>query len=513
VIAQTTIEECDGVADERLEAMGLLNDEIKLWVSRCKRLVRVLQEVEMERDNYKAGEGHAKELGTGLKVKLEDTGIEQSNYEERTSTPIPLDNTNLQTSNNAPGAAMLQPTTESNNKLEESLAGQYDLQARLDAASSERDAYRQVMVHEQESTSEYKKRLEQSELSLHNLQAQAEVIAKGQVSHEVDTMGEQSQTSHTDTQLAATNTAIRAELRTAQQSLELSKSSQISAHRHYTKALQGIFDFVEWHIKPAPSINIIVSQRRTSLSDIYEDFTEEFGWMAKTMLETREAEFDELCGRDSIHEHRSRSSPGREGEVSHFQSIVGQARNKYKSPRVRKTAHPSRTMGHISPSRSDKEALPATWARWDQIYEDAIGSPTALLDIEFLRSTRHGHWPEVTLVIYSWSFYKIHDTTWYCTKSSKRLLKALVEIWWGCDSYLLYTPELGIYETSAPIITGYPHVHCEGFMSEEDSNESEEDTDEETDEDYCDSEEGSDKSTEKEAPAEHDQELAVSSTV
>jgi hypothetical protein len=407
---------------------------------------------------------------------------------------------------------MLQPATESNNKLGESLARQDDLQARLDAAATERDAYRQVMIHEQEITSEYTKRLEQSELSLHNLQPQAEVIAKGQVSHEVDTMGEQSETSHTEIQSPATDAAIRAELRTAQESLELSKSSQISAHRHYTKVLQGIYNLVEAAAKLAPTYTSN-SPPGGPFGDMYDDFTQRFGWTAKTMLETGEAEFEELCRRDSIHEHRSKSSPGREGEVSHFQSIVGQARNKYKSPRVRKTAHPSRTMGHISPSRSDKEALPATWARWDQIYEDAIGSPTALLDIEFLRSTRHGHWPEVTLVIYSWSFYKIHDTTWNCIKSSKRLLKALVEIWWGCDSYLLYTPEFGIYETSAPIITGYPHVHCEGFMSEEDSNESEEDTDEETDEDYCDSEEGSDKSTEKEAPAQHDQELAVSSTV
>ena len=93
MIAQTTIEECDGVADERLEAMGMLNDEIKLWVKRCQELVRVLQVVEVERDNFQAGEGHAKELGTGLKVKLEDTGIEANSFEEHTSTPHPLDNT------------------------------------------------------------------------------------------------------------------------------------------------------------------------------------------------------------------------------------------------------------------------------------------------------------------------------------------------------------------------------------------------------------------------------------
>jgi len=34
----------------------------------------VMHEVEMERDKYKAGEGLAKEVGKGFKVKLEDTG-------------------------------------------------------------------------------------------------------------------------------------------------------------------------------------------------------------------------------------------------------------------------------------------------------------------------------------------------------------------------------------------------------------------------------------------------------
>jgi hypothetical protein len=67
VLAQTTIEECDGVADERLQAMGMLNDEIKLWVTRCRQLVGVLQEVEMERDNYKAGEGMQRNWGRDSK--------------------------------------------------------------------------------------------------------------------------------------------------------------------------------------------------------------------------------------------------------------------------------------------------------------------------------------------------------------------------------------------------------------------------------------------------------------
>jgi len=494
VIAQTTIEECDGVADERLEAMGVLSDEIKLWVTRCRQLVGVLQEVEMERDNCKAGEGHAKELGTGFKVKLGDTGNEANVFEEHTRTPIPLDNAHLPISNNAPGDAMVQQATESNNQLEESLARQYDLQARLDTAVTERDAYRRVMVHEQEVLSGYKKRFEQSELSLHNLQAQAEIIAKRQDSHEVDAMGEQSETSHTETQSPATDAAIRAELRTAQRSLEFSRSSQISAHRHYTKALQEIFDFVEEYTKPDPTKRSHIPVSTASppedpFGDMYVDFKEEFGWTGKIMLESREAECQELCRRVSFHGYQSRLGPGA-GEISRFQSILGQSPGKARFsgnrriPVARKSCGGPFTLGHIIPSRSDKKAYPATWARWDQIFKDANGSPTALLDIDYIRSTRHGQWPEVSLVIYSWSFYKILATDWDDTNRSKRLLEALVGIWSGCGSNvnLVNTPEFRIYRRSAPIINGYPDVYCEGFIVEEDSDESEEDTDEGTDE-------------------------------
>jgi hypothetical protein len=117
-----------------------------------------------------------------------------------------------------------------------------------------------------------------------------------------------------------------------------------------------------------------------------------------------------------------------------------------------------------------------------------------------IRSTRHGQWPEVSLVIYSWSFYKILDSTWYRTNRSKRLLKALVGIWSGCGSNvdLVNTPAFRVYRRSAPIITGYPYVYREGFIAKEDSDDSEKSTD---------------KSTDKETPAEHDQELAVRSTV
>lgn len=70
-IAQTMIIERDTDLDQMRTAIQMLSEEIKLWVTRCRQLVGVMQVVEMERDNFKAGEGHAKELGTGFKVKLE----------------------------------------------------------------------------------------------------------------------------------------------------------------------------------------------------------------------------------------------------------------------------------------------------------------------------------------------------------------------------------------------------------------------------------------------------------
>lgn len=219
------------------------------------------------------------------------------------------------------------------------------------------------------------------------------------------------------------------------------------------------------------------------------------------MLETWEAEFEELCRRDSFHGHQSRLGPGA-GELSRFRWILGQSPyesmyGNWRGSVARESCMGPFTLGHIIPSRSDKEAFPATWARWDQIFKDANGSPTALLDIDYIRSTRHGQWPEVSLVIYSWSFYKILDSTWYRTNRSKRLLKALVGIWSGCGSNvdLVNTPVFRVYRRSAPIITGYPYVYREGFIAKEDSDDSEKSTAESTDE---------------ETPAEHKQALATS---
>jgi len=514
VIAQTTIEECDGVADERLEAMGMLNDEIKLWVTRCRQLVGVLQEVEMERDNCKAGEGHAKELGTGFKVKLGDTGNEANVFEEHTRTPIPLDNAHLPISNNAPGDAMVQQATESNNKLEESLARQYDLQARLDVATTERDSYRQNLLHEQDVLSEHKERLELSKLALRDLQAHAETIAKEQVSQRIDVTDTQSEVSYTETQSSASDLSVLADLRAAQQSLEISRSSVISVHRHYTEVLDDLYYCAQVGWDEAVSdIHKAYDPIAPTFKDpfhykfYFDQFRTKYSWTDNTMLETNDAEFEELSGRDRFHENRSRSDWRSDWEaeraVIRFQSVVGQRRHRHLSVMIPPGGSISRTsehtLGYISPSQSDKEFFPATWARWDQIYKDAKKSLTAPLNIDFVRSTRHGQWPEVLLVIYSWSFYKILDTDWNDTKRSKRLLKALVDLWWECESssVLQEAPEFRTYRRSTPIITGYPNAWCSWFQSSRDSG-SEEDTDESTDE---------------ETPAEHDLQLATRSAV
>jgi len=75
VVSQTLLNERDRALDTVEKAMEMLSNEIQLWVKRCEEMVEVLREVEMERDNYKAGEGVAKALGKGVTVKLEEMDI------------------------------------------------------------------------------------------------------------------------------------------------------------------------------------------------------------------------------------------------------------------------------------------------------------------------------------------------------------------------------------------------------------------------------------------------------
>jgi chromosome segregation ATPase len=75
VESQTLLEDRHRDVDTVKQAMQMLSNETTLWVKRCEEMAEVLQEVEMERDNYKAGEGVAKALGKGVTVKLEEMNV------------------------------------------------------------------------------------------------------------------------------------------------------------------------------------------------------------------------------------------------------------------------------------------------------------------------------------------------------------------------------------------------------------------------------------------------------
>lgn len=75
VVSQTLLEDRHRDVDTVKQAMQMLSNETTLWVKRCEEMVGVLREVEMERDNYKAGEGVAKALGKGVTVKLEEMDL------------------------------------------------------------------------------------------------------------------------------------------------------------------------------------------------------------------------------------------------------------------------------------------------------------------------------------------------------------------------------------------------------------------------------------------------------
>jgi chromosome segregation ATPase len=75
VESQTLLEDRDRDVDTVKQAMQMLSKETRLWVKRCEEMVEVLREVEMERDNYKAGEGVAKALGKRVTVKFEEMDV------------------------------------------------------------------------------------------------------------------------------------------------------------------------------------------------------------------------------------------------------------------------------------------------------------------------------------------------------------------------------------------------------------------------------------------------------
>ena len=159
------------------------------------------------------------------------------------------------------------------------------------------------------------------------------------------------------------------------------------------------------------------------------------------MLDTREAEAEELWRIGSFEVHRSRCIAKADVELQKLQWIL-RSWSGY-GPRVIVTDWRFNVRHvcelcfdkRIIPSRSDQDALPATWARWERLWAGANGSPTSLPDYCFIRSTRYGQRPEVLLVIYSWSFYKIIDTDWDRI-NSPRLLRALSHILISCGDSL-----------------------------------------------------------------------------
>ena len=136
-----------------------------------------------------------------------------------------------------------------------------------------------------------------------------------------------------------------------------------------------------------------------------------------------------------IYEFRERESIGDEAldkEIACFRAKVGLDRTGHtdSSKNLQRAIDWDMTCPNTKPSRSDGKALPATWVRMDQLCAGATGSPTSLPDYEYIRLTQHGSWPEVKLAIYSWSFYKIHDSTFDESFESQELLADLYRIWW-----------------------------------------------------------------------------------
>ena len=176
---QTLLAEKESASDEMMEAMQILSEEIKIWVHRCRQVVNVLQMVEVERDNFRAGEGVAKEQGRGIKVKLEHT--ESGDYSppdvafELADTKAQLADARGDLSNTkndladtkndladakrkqqASEAALSKATKqladaakESTNKSEESIRANDTLRSKLESSDTEREAAQRALADSQ----------------------------------------------------------------------------------------------------------------------------------------------------------------------------------------------------------------------------------------------------------------------------------------------------------------------------------------------------------------------------
>ena len=484
---QTLLAEKESASDEMMEAMQILSEEIKIWVHRCRQVVNVLQMVEVERDNFRAGEGVAKEQGRGIKVKLEDTG--SGDYsppdvafeladtkaqladarDDLSNTKNDLANTkndlaDAKRKQQASEAALSKATKqladaakESTNKSEESIRANDILRSKLESSDTEREAAQRALADSQNVIvviAEIKARLVDTMDTLLTTALSGEPIAALTDSSSTPAASSMLSLGDPPSKTAATiNWSEMLERLERFERFEFTRQLEDRQQR-YTEALNGLCDFVLRHIRLVSEgvhnaknsvVSPLVTPSDKTLDELNKMFKEfyycSYGWTGGLMLDTREAEAEELWRIGSFEVHRSRCIAKADVELQKLQWIL-RSWSGY-GPRVividwqgsaRRTCQLCFDK-RIIPSRSDQDALPATWARWERLWAGANGSPTSLPDYCFIRSTRYGQRPEALLVIYSWSFYKIIDTDWVGEYISE-LLRALSHILKSCGDSL-----------------------------------------------------------------------------
>jgi hypothetical protein len=504
-IAQTIVER-DTAADERLTAMQMLSEEIKLWVTRCRQLVGMLQVVEMERVNLKAGEGHAKELGTGFKVELEQEdpdsrppGISEiaaeladtkaklavvqaqaDDYEARFDTsdslfdiPEGLSDDELMKDMSRASSPSRARSPFSDTASEHSLSHTNDLHTQLYIAAQKQDKLRRELIfqhhYQQSRLSEYRQESKEYGAKLADLKKKLKVAIAERDSLLRDHTSEQEPSSGGAIQSTETYKALRAEIILANRALEGSQKDHLASHRYYVEKLDHMARYIEDEMaqpeadtaptgenppfhRPGPSLDnsdplqldLAIPQNpprpaRKSLVNIRSTCLFVLEWTRDTLLSTRMAEIREWSGKHMIYELRERESIGDDAlgeDIARFRTKVGLDDTGHSEGGVYRRGRKewgSRTVMKTKPSRSDGTALPATWARMDQLCKGVTAFPTSLPKFDTIRLTSHGHWPEVTLAIYSWSFYKIHDSTFDDTIESQEFLAGLYRICWQSE--------------------------------------------------------------------------------
>lgn len=261
-------------------------------------------------------------------------------------------------------------------------------------------------------------------------------------------------------QSTATYKALRSEIVRANRALEGSQKDHSASHLYYGDKLDQMAKYIDYEreqpeIDAAPTREnppshtarypvgffrgcIQISSRPAPrlIATILDNALGILGRMrdTNTILSTRMAEVEEWSSKHMIYALRERGPAGNEAlgeDIARFRATVGLSHAGYPDPgKDARKRNWGKFIVDTKPSRSDEKALPATWARMDQLCKGAMVFPTSLPNFEYIQSTSHGHWPEVVLAIYSWSFYKIHDSTFDATSESQEFLADLYRIWW-----------------------------------------------------------------------------------